>query len=58
MSSSDGATVTAFSVENFGPKAFQAIVDYADGKEIPTWVVNTDRTFTKDNIQSYMPEAF
>jgi len=33
-------------------------VDYADGKEIPTWVVNTDRTFTKDNIQGYMPEAF
>ena len=43
---------------HFGPKAFQAIVDYADGKEIPLWVVNTDRTFTKDNIQSYMPEAF
>ena len=43
---------------HFGPKAFQAIVDYADGKEIPTWVVNTDRTFTKDNIQGYMPEAF
>jgi ABC-type sugar transport system substrate-binding protein len=43
---------------HFGPKAFQSIVDYADGKKIPEWVVNTDRLFTKDNIASYMPEAF
>ncbi len=43
---------------HFGPKAFQSIVDYADGKPIPEWVVNTDRLFTKDNISTYLPEAF
>lgn len=43
---------------HFGPKAFSSIVDYADGKTLPEWVVNTDRLFTKDNIASYMPEAF
>jgi ribose transport system substrate-binding protein len=43
---------------HFGPKAFQAIVDYAAGKPIPPQLVNTDRLFTKDNISSYMPEAF
>jgi galactofuranose transport system substrate-binding protein len=43
---------------HFGPKAFQSIVDYADGKKLPEWVVNTDRLFTKENIASYLPEAF
>ncbi len=43
---------------HFGPKGFQSIVDYADGKALPEWVVNTDRLFTKDNIASYLPEAF
>jgi ABC-type sugar transport system substrate-binding protein len=43
---------------HFGPKAFDSIVDLADGKPIPEWVVNTDRLFTKDNIASYLPEAF
>ena len=43
---------------HFGPKAFSSIVDYADGAKLPEWVVNTDRMFTKDNIASYMPEAF
>ncbi len=43
---------------HFGPASFQAIVDYADGKTIPPWIVNKDREFTKDNIASYLPEAF
>lgn len=43
---------------HFGPKAFQSIVDYAGGTQLPEWVVNTDRLFTKDNIASYLPEAF
>ena len=43
---------------HFGPKAFQSVVDYAEGKAIPPQVVNTDRLFTKDNIASYLPEAF
>ena len=43
---------------HFGPKAFQTIADYAAGQTIPDRVVNTDRLFTKDNIASYMPEAF
>lgn len=43
---------------HFGPKAFQSIVDYAAGDKLPEWVVNTDRLFTKDNIASYIPEAF
>nr|WP_322112140.1 ABC transporter substrate-binding protein [Arboricoccus pini] len=43
---------------HFGPKAFDAVVAYANGEKIPEWVVNTDRLFTKDNIASYLPEAF
>ena len=43
---------------HFGPKAFQAIADYAAGQTIPPRIVNTDRLFTKENIASYMPEAF
>jgi len=43
---------------HFGPKAFQSIVEYGEGKPIPERLVNTDRLFTKDNIASYMPEAF
>ncbi len=43
---------------HFGPKAFQAIADYAAGKPIAPQLVNIDRLFTKDNIASYMPEAF
>ena len=43
---------------HFGPAAFQAAADYAAGKKIPEWVVNTDRQFSKDNIASYLPEAF
>ncbi len=43
---------------HFGPKAFQSVADYADGKAIPEWVVNNDRLFTKDNVAAYLPEAF
>ena len=43
---------------HFGPKAFSSIVDYAAGTKLPDWVVNTDRLFTKENIASYLPEAF
>ena len=43
---------------HFGPKAFQSIVDYAGGEKLPGRVVNTDRLFTKENIASYLPEAF
>ena len=43
---------------HFGPKAFASIADYADGKPIAPALVNTDRLFDKDNIASYMPEAF
>jgi galactofuranose transport system substrate-binding protein len=43
---------------HFGPKSFQTIADYADGQSIPPRVVNTDRMFTKENIASYLPEAF
>ncbi len=43
---------------HFGPKAFQAIADYAAGKKIDPRLVNVDRLFTKENIASYMPEAF
>ena len=43
---------------HFGPKAFQTIADYADGQTIPPRVVNQDRMFTKENIASYLPEAF
>ena len=43
---------------HFGPKSFQTIADYAEGKTIPPQVVNTDRMFTKENIATYLPEAF
>lgn len=43
---------------HFGPKAFAAIADYADGKSIAPQLVNVDRLFSKDNIAAYMPEAF
>ncbi|MDX7950310.1 ABC transporter substrate-binding protein [Lichenihabitans sp. Uapishka_5] len=43
---------------HFGPKAFSSIVDYADGQTLAAALVNTDRLFTKDNIASYLPEAF
>ena len=43
---------------HFGPKAFEAVVDYAAGKPIAPWVVNVDRVFTKENIASYLPEAY
>ena len=43
---------------HFGPKAFSAIVDLADGKMLAPQLVNVDRLFGKDNIAAYMPEAF
>ena len=43
---------------HFGPKAFQSIVDFAEGKTLAPQLVNVDRLFTKENIASYMPEAF
>jgi ribose transport system substrate-binding protein len=42
----------------FGPKAFQAIVDYAEGKELPPRMVNDDRIFTKENAADYKPECY
>ena len=43
---------------HFGPKAFASIAEYGEGKSIDPRLVNTDRLFTKENIASYMPEAF
>ncbi len=31
-----------------GPLAFQAIQDAIDGKDMPKWIKQDDRTFTKD----------
>lgn len=43
---------------HFGPKAFDSIVNYGNGDSVAPMLVNTDRLFTKENIASYMPEAF
>ena len=42
----------------FGPKAFDTIVAYGKGEQIPPVVVNVDRVFTKENAAEYMPEAY
>ncbi|SHO66540.1 ribose transport system substrate-binding protein [Pseudoxanthobacter soli DSM 19599] len=43
---------------NFGPAAFEAIEKYGKGEHIPPHVVNKDRVLTKENIESYLPEAY
>ena len=42
----------------FGPAAFAAVEKYGKGEKLDVRLVNTDRVFTKDNVDAYMPEAY
>jgi ribose transport system substrate-binding protein len=42
----------------FGPIAFDTMLSYARGENVPLHVYNVDRTFDSENAASYLPEAF
>lgn len=42
----------------FGPIAFDTMLAYAQGDEIPLKVFNVDRVFDPKNAEAYLPEAF
>jgi ribose transport system substrate-binding protein len=42
----------------FGPIAFDTMLDYANGKDVPLRVNNVDRVFDMTNAEEYLPEAF
>ena len=42
----------------FGPLAFQTMTDYADGKPVPTLIINNDQLFTKDNAAANVEAAY
>lgn len=42
----------------FGPIAFDTMLSYANGKEVPLRVDNVDRVFDIDNAEEYLPEAY
>jgi len=42
----------------FGPVVFDTIEKYAQGMQVPTTLMNTDRVFDSTNIDAYLPEAF
>ena len=42
----------------FGPVAFQTMLKYAAGEEVPLEVKNVDRVFDLDNAADYLPDAF
>jgi galactofuranose transport system substrate-binding protein len=51
-----GATVECN--PKFGPKAFDTLVAYANGEQIPPKIVNPDRFFDASNAAEYLPEAY
>ncbi len=42
----------------FGPKAFEIMSDYADGKTIPPVIINPDRFFDSSNAKEMLATAF
>lgn len=42
----------------FGPIAFDTMLAYAAGEEVPLRVDNVDRIFDIDNAEDYLPEAY
>ena len=50
--------VSVTSNPRLGALTFQAIADYAGGKSVPTWVVQPDKTYTKDNAQANLVNGF
>lgn len=50
--------VSVTSNPRLGALTFQAISDYASGKSVATWVVQPDKTYTKDNAQANLVNGF
>ena len=50
--------VSVTSNPRLGALTFQAISDYAGGKSVATWVVQPDKTYTKDNAQANLVNGF
>jgi ABC-type sugar transport system substrate-binding protein len=42
----------------FGPSALQTMKDYADGKPVPTLIINSDQLFTEDNAADNIDKAY
>ena len=42
----------------FGPVAFDTMLKYANGEQIPLEIKNVDRVFDQTNAAAYLPEAF
>jgi galactofuranose transport system substrate-binding protein len=42
----------------FGPLAFSTMTDYANGKAVPTLIINQDQLFTKDNAAANVEKAY
>ena len=51
-----GATVECN--PRFGPKAFETMMQYANGEEVPTTIINPDRFFDASNAEEFLPEAY
>ena len=50
--------VSVTSNPRLGTLTFQTIASYAAGKSVPTWVVQPDTTYTKDNAQANLANGF
>ncbi len=50
--------VSVTSNPRLGALTFQAISDYAGGKSVATWVVQPDKTYTKENAQANLVNGF
>ena len=50
--------VSVTSNPRLGALTFQAMSDYASGKSVPTWVVQPDKVYTKDNAQANLVNGF
>jgi len=51
-----GATVECN--PRFGPKAFETMMQYASGEEIPLMIINPDRFFDASNAAEFIDEAY
>jgi ribose transport system substrate-binding protein len=51
-----GATVECS--PHFGPKAYDTLVAYAEGQEIPPKIINPDRFFDQSNAAQFVAEAY
>lgn len=50
--------VSVTSNPRLGALTFQSIADYASGKSVPAWVVQPDKTYTKDNASANLVNGF